>query len=180
MNPSSMATPGLLGSIVMMLSNTGYAMFSVEPKWSALLLSFLFGTIVFNASLSKVRAVVFYLINSLIILSMANGTNSIGYAISRPSAENAGQPTTQSFDLLPSASAQNLTKNYTNGVLILTPTPSAPAINASNIAINASNIVAMSNELIQLKSEVAEQRAKSQPQQQQQQNRFFQQNWFAK
>jgi hypothetical protein len=83
MNPSSMMTPGVLGGLVMTLSNTFYGMFALEPRWSALILSFLCGLIVFNSAVPKARAIIFYLLNSLIILSMANGANALGFAVAK-------------------------------------------------------------------------------------------------
>lgn len=82
LNPASMLTPGFAGAVAMMISNTLVHAFGLPPAWSALVLSFLLGTIVWVASVSLLRGAVYYVLNSLIIFSVAFGTNTLGLGAS--------------------------------------------------------------------------------------------------
>jgi len=82
LNPASMLTPGFAGAVAMMISNTLVHAFGLPPAWSALVLSFLLGSIVWVASVSLLRGTVYYVLNSLIIFSVAFGTNTLGLGAS--------------------------------------------------------------------------------------------------
>lgn len=82
LNPASMLTPGFAGAVAMMISNTLVHAFGLPPAWSALVLSFLLGSIVWVASVSLLRGAVYYVLNSLIIFSVAFGTNTLGLGAS--------------------------------------------------------------------------------------------------
>lgn len=82
LNPASMLTPGFAGAVAMMISNTLVHAFGLPPAWSALVLSFLLGSIVWVASVSLLRGAVYYVLNSLIIFSVAFGTNTLGLGTS--------------------------------------------------------------------------------------------------
>lgn len=83
LKPESMMTPGVAGAITMTISNTLWVQFGVQQRWSALVLSFAFGALVFTATRLKVwQRAVYYLLNSLIIFSAAAGSNYIGYQVS--------------------------------------------------------------------------------------------------
>lgn len=83
LKPESMMTPGVAGAITMTISNTLWVQFGLQQRWSALLLSFAFGALVFTASRLKIwQRSVYYVLNSLIIFSAAAGSNYIGYQVS--------------------------------------------------------------------------------------------------
>ncbi len=80
-NSRSMLTPGLAGGLVMFLANSLIAAFSMEAYLSffVLGLSFIVGIVAFMDNKIKIiYRFALYIINSLIIFSMAFGTNSIG------------------------------------------------------------------------------------------------------
>lgn len=82
LNSKSMLTPGLAGGVVMVITNTLSNQFGLTPAWTALALSFVLGLM----TLTDRRVVlwqraVFYFLNSLIIFSVATGTNAAGQSI---------------------------------------------------------------------------------------------------
>lgn len=80
LNPKSMVTPGAVGAMVMLITNSVCTQFpEITPRWTAFLLSFLFATFVLSSAEIALRAkIVFWLVNSLIIFSVSVGTNNIG------------------------------------------------------------------------------------------------------
>lgn len=91
LNPKSMVTPGAVGAMVMLITNSVCTQFpEITPRWTAFLLSFLFATFVLSSTEIALRAkIVFWLINSLIIFSVSVGTNNIGIKV-ESSAPEAG------------------------------------------------------------------------------------------
>lgn len=80
-NSKSMITPGLAGGLVMFLANALIGAFNMDVYRSffVLALSFLIGAVVFaDDKVGFLLRSVLYIINSLIIFSVAMGTNSIG------------------------------------------------------------------------------------------------------
>jgi len=76
LNPKSMITPGIAGGITMMITNALAANFSLPPNYTGLTISFLCGLIVFAGTATVLwLRVVLYLLNSLLIFSMALGVN---------------------------------------------------------------------------------------------------------
>lgn len=75
LNPASMLTPGLAGSMTMLITNALSVQFELTPSWTGLLISFLCGTLVFIAGVSLAQRLVYYVLNSLIIFSVAAGTS---------------------------------------------------------------------------------------------------------
>ncbi len=83
LKPESMLTPGIAGGTAMMIANTLRMQFGLEPRCTALLLSFLIGSIVFSAkALSTWQRGVYWLLNSLVIFSIATGVNDIASSAS--------------------------------------------------------------------------------------------------
>lgn len=79
LNPNSMLTPGIAGSITMMIANALWVNFALPPKYTALVLCLLLGLVV----LAELRAPlwqksVYYIINVLIIFSVSAGSNVVG------------------------------------------------------------------------------------------------------
>lgn len=80
LTPEAMLTPGIAGTITMSIANTLYSSLGAPAAWTALILSFVFGTLVLAESRKlRVRAVL-YVLNSLVIFCMAWGMNSVGAA----------------------------------------------------------------------------------------------------
>ena len=85
LNSRSMLTPGVAGAVTMLIANTLYVQFSMPPKWTALGLGFALGLLVFgDRSIALWQRGLCYLLNSLIIFSMAVGANAAGQAATSP------------------------------------------------------------------------------------------------
>ena len=79
LKPESMLTPGMAGATAMMITNTLRFQFGLEPKVTCLVLSFALGTLVFIAEgTSLPKKAVYYVLNSLLIFSLATGVNTVG------------------------------------------------------------------------------------------------------
>jgi hypothetical protein len=79
LNPNSMLTPGIAGSITMMIANTLWVNFGLEPKYTALMLCLLLGLVVLaELKVPLWQKPVYYIINVLIIFSVSAGTNVVG------------------------------------------------------------------------------------------------------
>lgn len=80
LQPKSMLTPGIAGALTMLITNALTAQFGLLPNYTGLAVSFLLGLVVFQTSapLPWPKLVPFYLLNSLIIFSVAIGTNHLG------------------------------------------------------------------------------------------------------
>jgi hypothetical protein len=86
LNPKSMLTPGVAGSLTVLITGTLASQFGLPGNWTALILSFVLGLMVWaNTKLPRVQRVVFYLLNSLVIFSVANGINEAGVAATNSS-----------------------------------------------------------------------------------------------
>ncbi len=77
LTPESMITPGVAGSMSMMIGNTLHYQFNVPNGWAILVLSFVFGLLVLAKSRSLVTRGVLYVLNSLVIFCMAAGAISL-------------------------------------------------------------------------------------------------------
>jgi hypothetical protein len=86
----SMITPGVAGTVVMLVTNALANTFSLPGKWVALVLSFVCGLLVFGDKKLKVGPrIAFYVLNSLIVFATAVGANGIGAAASGEPAAGA-------------------------------------------------------------------------------------------
>jgi hypothetical protein len=86
----SMLTPGVAGTIVMLVTNALANNFSLPGKWVALVLSFVCGLLVFGDRKLRVGPrIAFYVLNSLIVFATAIGANGIGAAASAEPAPPA-------------------------------------------------------------------------------------------
>jgi hypothetical protein len=112
LSPESMLTPGLAGGMTMGITNALALQFGLDapqPALIALILSFLFGLCVFVSAKSSIRRGVkalFWVINSLVIFTVAAGSNSIGTAASTAQATSASRSVVEL--LVPSAHAQTV------------------------------------------------------------------------
>jgi SPOR domain len=79
LRPESMVTPGALGALAMVITNALANNFSfVSHAYLGIFLSFVFGLTAIINSNSVVQKLIYYVINSLIIFSVATGSNTIG------------------------------------------------------------------------------------------------------
>lgn len=79
LNPRSMLTPGVAGSLVMLIANTLWVQFMVPQKWSALTLSFLLIIpILIKCTASLFEYVIYFVFNGLIVFALAVNTNFVG------------------------------------------------------------------------------------------------------
>jgi len=90
LQPKAMLTPGIAGGVTMLIANALWVAFSLPPRWTSLVLSFVLGLLVFVAKGGGVplwQRAVYYLLNSLIIFSVSIGTNYAGVGVTRPPAQ---------------------------------------------------------------------------------------------
>lgn len=78
LTPEAMLTPGVAGSLTMMIANALAVNFNAPRAWAGLLLSFLFGLLVLVSAKSLLQKSVFYVLNSLVIFCVALGANGLG------------------------------------------------------------------------------------------------------
>jgi hypothetical protein len=78
LTPEAMLTPGVAGSLTMMITNALATNFSLPRAWLGLALSFVFGLLVLVAAKSMLQKAVFYVLNSLVIFCVAVGANGLG------------------------------------------------------------------------------------------------------
>ncbi len=78
LTPEAMLTPGIAGSLTMMITNALAQNFGAPRAWAGIGLSFVFGLLVLVSSKSLVQRAVFYVLNSLVIFCVAAGASGIG------------------------------------------------------------------------------------------------------
>jgi hypothetical protein len=112
LNPKSMLTPGVAGGLVMIITNSLTSQFEIPANITALVISFTLGLVLFISIPGKIfERLVLYVLNSLVVFSVATGTNNIGISIqspedhawfSRPSliSEAVAQPAQPTYDQL--------------------------------------------------------------------------------
>lgn len=78
----AMLAPGVAGATVTLLTANLVTVFAVKGNWTALALSFLVGVMVWrDKDVPLLQRGVLYVLNSLIIFSVASGLNMAGYDI---------------------------------------------------------------------------------------------------
>lgn len=92
LQPQSMVTPGILGTVAMLGTNSACQAFSsnTPAPYIILGLSFLFGLITVLKTYTITEKVVYWVVNSVIILSVASGTNSIGRSATHTNTSHGG------------------------------------------------------------------------------------------
>ncbi len=100
LTPEAMVTPGVAGSMSMMIGNALHFNFNIPNGWAVLGLSFVFGLLVLANSEPILKRAVLYVINSLVIFCVAAGTITLG-------ANGTGQKTASAFMLIQPAYAQS-------------------------------------------------------------------------
>ena len=104
LEPRSMVTPGALGALAMTATNAFCNNFNfLDPGYVGLALSFGFGLTAIIKKASYLERAVFYVLNSIIIFSVAFGTNQVGKRI-----QNAGAARTAAYVIISAAHAQTI------------------------------------------------------------------------
>jgi hypothetical protein len=98
LTPEAMLTPGVAGSLTMMITNALTVNFAMPRAWVGLGLSFIFGLLVLVTTRNLMVKCVFYVLNSLVIFCVAAGANGLG----------AGAQQRTSLSLTTTAFAQEL------------------------------------------------------------------------
>ena len=82
LNSKSILTPGVAGAITMLITATLSSQFNLPAKWTCLTVSGLLGLSIALAdqTLTRSARVIFFVLNSLIIFSVAVGANTAGTA----------------------------------------------------------------------------------------------------
>lgn len=74
-----MLTPGIAGSVVMVIANTMWIEFMIPQKWTALVLSFLIIIpILMQFGVSLIENIIYFMFNGLIIFALSVNTNFAG------------------------------------------------------------------------------------------------------
>ena len=89
LNPRSMLTPGIAGSVVMVIANTLWVEFMLPQRWTALILSFiLIVPILVKYSACWFENVIYFTFNGLIVFALAVNTNFAGRKLHEISTPN--------------------------------------------------------------------------------------------
>lgn len=139
----------------MMISNALTHAFGLNAAWTALALSFLLGMIVWAATAALLARCIYYIFNSLIIFSVAFGTNSFGFTANAPAisfnlasaayaqtaadAKNGNQAGASSADInaMLNTLLQNAAKSGTNDPAVIAQKKHLSALIVSNAAKSA-------------------------------------------
>jgi hypothetical protein len=94
LNPKSMVTPGVAGAVTMLITNTLSSQFGLLPNYTGLVISLIFGLVVFLAQSQAnwLVRIIYYFLNSLIIFSVAMGTNQAGLSSAKAAEPKSPQP----------------------------------------------------------------------------------------
>jgi hypothetical protein len=98
LNSKSMLTPGVAGAMVMLIANSLGQQFDMPLRWTAIALAFVMGTIVFADKTAPAwQRAVLYLLNSLLIFSIAVGSNTVGKSVTADDEQGLRPGATDSF-----------------------------------------------------------------------------------
>jgi len=91
LQPKAMLTPGIAGGVTMLIANALWVAFSLPPRWTSLVLSFVVGLLVFVAKggVPAWQRALYYVVNSLIIFSVSIGTNYAGVGLTHPPVQQS-------------------------------------------------------------------------------------------
>lgn len=101
LTPEAMLTPGIAGSLTMMITNALTVNFEMSRAWVGLGLSFFFGLLVLVTTRNLLQKGVFYVLNSLVIFCVAAGANGFG----------AGATQRMSLSLITTVFAEDISSN---------------------------------------------------------------------
>lgn len=107
LTPEGMLTPGVAGSLTMMMANALAVNFAAPRAWTGLALSFVFGLLVLASTKTLLLKGIYYVLNSLVIFCVAVGAN--GFALQAgPQPVALFSLTTPAFAQAPPAPAASL------------------------------------------------------------------------
>lgn len=106
LTPEAMLTPGVAGSLTMMITNALAVSFTMPRAWTGLALSFVFGLLVLASAKAVWQKAVYYVLNSLVIFCVAVGAN--GFAVQSAPQTAFLSLTTSAFAQAPTAPAPTL------------------------------------------------------------------------
>lgn len=139
LNPKSMVTPGVAGSLVMFLTNALCYNFNLPTRWVGLGLSGMVGLLIFlTATIPFWQKLVYYILNSLIIFAVGMGTANLAHQPLLTASGASGSPHAYNhsgiFDFfISTASAQEFPLASTNIVAITNNGNDPSLLNISNI-----------------------------------------------
>ncbi len=86
LNPKSMITPGIAGTLMMFITNAIINAFpEIEGRYIALIISFMIGAVTITATRIPVwQRLIYYMLNSFIIFAVGTGTTNIGANWEKP------------------------------------------------------------------------------------------------
>jgi phosphotransferase system glucose/maltose/N-acetylglucosamine-specific IIC component len=128
LNAKSMVTPGVAGGLVMAITNTCANQFDLAPKWTALALSALLGLFVVGILAAPLwQKGLLWILNALVIFSMAMGTNQAGATLQDQSKHVSGPYPTPSASpvITQSPSASTTAAPTASPVITRSPLPNA-------------------------------------------------------
>ena len=79
LNPNSMLTPGFAGGLTMMITTVICRFFELQPAYTGLAVSALFGALVLVGAASRLRKAIYYVLNTLIIFCVAMGSGNFAH-----------------------------------------------------------------------------------------------------
>lgn len=80
-NSRAMVTTGVLGATTTMITGTLASQFAAPGNWTALIVSFVIGLLVWaDKTVPRYQRIVLYLVSSLVIFTTAMGINAAGVA----------------------------------------------------------------------------------------------------
>jgi hypothetical protein len=152
LNPKSMLTPGVAGSLVMLLTNAiCYNFGELQPRWVGLVLSGALGLLVFlKGTIPLWQKITFYLLNSLIIFSVGMGTANLAHTSAAQPAETAAAVgssfSSELSELFVSTAGAQEIQTLSTNVLVTPKAPEIFIIGASNADLKLSD----SNQILPL------------------------------
>ena len=79
LNPNSMLTPGFAGGLTMMITTVICRFFELQPAYTGLAVSAMFGALVLVGAASWLRKAIYYVLNTLIIFCVAMGSGNFAH-----------------------------------------------------------------------------------------------------
>lgn len=114
LTPEAMLTPGVAGSMSMMIANSLQHQFNLPNGWSVLILSFVCGTLVWAKDGPLLKRSALYVLNSLVIFCTAVGAITLGATGAGSSSSRAQLGTLSLIESAYAQSASDLQAQYLN------------------------------------------------------------------
>lgn len=119
LNPKSMITPGLAGALTMAIANTVYSNFGLQRPYIALTVAALFAVLAVGvAAMPFWQKPVYFLLNTLIVFTMALGANTAGDEMAKPTAASYPHGAFEKRGSLSIFSSEAFAKEYPEASLV--------------------------------------------------------------